>query len=127
MWRWQLQHGRQLRRTVLIHRQHQVLQRYIVSVVLGEKGAHRPVDDAICEDGVLGSLSLTLVKSARDLSDSVHSLIVLNAQREEINALPGFLRCGCRTKNRRVAIVHEHSAVGLLGHSVHIDTECSSG
>ena len=115
------QHSGQLRAAVGVHGHHDVVQRHVVAVILGEQGTHGAVDHAGGQHCVLGSLSLSLVEAAGDLTHSIKLLLELHAQGEEIDALSGFGGCGCGGQYHCVAIVHENGAVCLGSHSAYLN------
>ena len=67
-------HGNDLRTTRRIYRHYHIIQRHIIAIVLRKQRTHRPVDHAGGQDGILGCLSLSLIKSSRDLADGIHLL-----------------------------------------------------
>ena len=71
------QHCCQLRAAGGIYGKNQVVQGYVVPVILREQRTHGTVDNTGCKDGVLGSLTLTLVEASRDLSYGIQLLLVL--------------------------------------------------
>ena len=62
------QHSGQFRAAVRINGHYDIIQRNIIAVILWEQRAHGAVDHTACKDSVLRCLSLSLVKSSRDLS-----------------------------------------------------------
>ena len=111
--RWRIQHGRQLRAAVRVHAHHQVVQGHVISVILGEQGPHGAVDDSGGEDGVLGSLSLSLVEASGDLATEYNFLLIFHAQGEEIDPLSGLCGRGRPWKEPPCRRMHERGAVGL--------------
>ena len=75
---------------------------------------------------MFAGFSLSLIESAGDLSHSVHLLLVLHAQGEEIDSLPGLVGGSGGGQNHRIAIVHERGAVGLFCHTVNINCQGSA-
>ena len=73
------QHCCQLRAAGGIYGKNQVVQGYVVPVILREQRTHGTVDNTGCKDGVLGSLTLTLVEASRDLAYGIQLLLVLYA------------------------------------------------
>ncbi len=111
------QHSGELRTAVRINGHNDVVQRYIVAVVLGEERTHGAVNYAGGEDGVLRSLSLSLIKAAGNLSHCVLFFLIFHAQGKEINAFPGLCGCGGRGQNHGVPVMHKCGTVGLSRHS----------
>ena len=72
-------HSHQLGTTLGIYAHYHVVQGYVVTVILGEQGTHRSVDDTAGQNCVLACFSFSFVESARDFSNGVHLLFVLNA------------------------------------------------
>ena len=121
------EHSRELGGAIRVYAHHQILERHIVPIVFREQRAHRAVNDAVRQNRILGGLSLTLHKAAGNLADSILALIVFDGEREEINPLSRLLRSGCRGEHNGIAVVHQHSAVGLCTHSSDFCRQGSSG
>ena len=81
---------------------------------LGETGADRTVDHARSQRALLGRTGLTLEITARDATDCVHLLDVVDGQREEVVIL--FLAGNdSRHEYGSVALTDEHCTRRLLG------------
>ena len=119
-------HGYQLWTTLGIYAHYHVVQGYVVTVILGEQGTHRSVDDTAGQNSVLACLAFSLVETAGDLTHSVHFLFVLYTQREEIDTVSGLLGSGCGTENSGITIVHECTSVCLLTYTVDINHQRSA-
>ena len=79
------QHGRKLRTALRIDRHYHIIERYIISVIFREKRTHRTVDHAGSQNCILRCLSLSFIKSARNLSYCIKLLFIFHTEREEIN------------------------------------------
>ena len=119
-------HCYQLGTTLGIYAHYHVVQGYVVTVILGEQGTHRSVDDTAGQNSVLACLALSLIEAAGDLTHSVHFLFVLYTQREEIDTVSGLLGSGCGTENSGITIVHECTSVCLLTYTVDINHQRSA-
>ena len=73
------QHCCQLRAAGGIYGKNQVVQGYVVPVILREQRTHGTVDDTGRQNRVLGRLALTLVEASRDLAYGIQLLLVLYA------------------------------------------------
>ena len=120
------QHSSQLRAAVGIYAHYQVVQGNVVSVIAGEQRTHRTVDNTGSQNSVLAGLTLSLIETAGDLTYSVHLLFVLNAQREEIDALTGLSGSGSGGQNYGITIVHQSSAIGLSSYTSDINAQGTS-
>ena len=65
------QHGCQLRAAVRVHAHYNVVQGYVVAVILRKQRTHGAVDNAAGQNCILRSLALPLVESAWNLSYGV--------------------------------------------------------
>ena len=87
----------------------------VVVVALREERADRPVGEAHRQDGRLRWARLALDEAARDLAGGIHSLLVVDGEREEVRALARILAGdGCR-QDDRVSVTENDGAIGLLG------------
>ena len=121
------EHSCKFRAAVLIYRKNKILKCYVISIIFREQRTHRTVDDTVCQDRILRCFTLSLIKSSRDLSYSVHSLIILYAEWEEINSFSRLVRCCCCTQYSCVTIMHQHCTIRLFCHTVNIHAQCSAG
>ena len=110
-------HTEYFRRNVGVNRQNRCDNRdvvgYIISVILGEKGTHRSVDNTRCKNSMLRRLALTSGKSAGDFADCVHFLFVVNAQREKVHTVTRGFAHRCVDHNHGVTATHDARTVGL--------------
>ena len=86
---------RNLRIAVRVHTHDQIVQGYVISVILREQRSHGTVNNTGSQCGMLAGFALTFVESSRDLAYSIHLFFVIHAQREEVNTLTRFVRCSC--------------------------------
>src|SRR5699024_8523852 len=70
--------------------------RDVIAQILGEQRAHRAVDLAGSQDGALGRAALTAQERARDAADRIQALLKVDREREEVDAVAGLGRSGCR-------------------------------
>jgi len=84
-------HSHQLGAAGRIYGKHQVIQGYIISVILREQRAHGTVDNTARQNGVLAGLSLSFIEASGNLSYGIQLFFIFNAQREEINSFSGLL------------------------------------
>ena len=82
---------------------------------LGEERAQRAVDQAAGEDGVLAGTAFAAVPAAGDVTHGVELLLIIDAEREEIDAGTGRLGDGGVDQHGGVAVADEGGAAGLLG------------
>ena len=112
---------------VLVHAENEVVQQNVVPVILREQRAHRTVDDTARQHGMLRGTALSSEETAGDLSDCVHLLFVIHAQREEIDPFAGLRRRGGGGKDYGVTVVHERGAAGLRGNAADLDLQGTAG
>ena len=86
----------------------------LVAEAVGEGRADWTVDHASSEGGLLGGTALTLEIAARDAAGSVHLLVEVDGQREEVVVL-ALLGNDDRGEHGGVALLDERGAGGLLG------------
>ena len=110
-------HGNQLGTALRIHTHDHAFKRHVISHVLREKRAHRPVDDTAGQNGIFRSLSLSLIETAGHLPDRVILLGIFHRKREKIHPVPGCGRLCCRAEDCCIAVVHESASVCLLADS----------
>ena len=119
-------HGRDLRRIVLVNGENRVDDRDVVSEVLREQRPDRSVDNAGRENRLLGGLALSLEESAGDLAYGVQFFLIVYAEREKVDSVSGRLG-RCRGRNdHRVAVTNQDRAVGQLGHLAGFNRERSA-
>ena len=104
-----------------VGRQHQRDDLGLVAPAVREERADRPVDQAAGEHFLLGRLAFALEESAGDAARRVGVFLVVDRQREEVDA---FARVGRRAggdEHHRVARADDDGAVGLLGQPAGLD------
>ena len=88
---------------------------------LGEAGANRTVDHACSQRALLGRTRLALEVTARDATDGVHFLDVVDGQREEVVILFLAGDDSCH-EHGGVALADEYCAGRLLGELARLET-----
>ena len=72
------QHSNHFRIALGIYSHNQVVQSYIIAVILRKQRTHGTVDDTGGQDRMLACFSLSLIKATRNLSYSVHFLFIFH-------------------------------------------------
>ena len=86
----------------------------VVSHILGEKRTDRTVDHTGSEYSLFGGLALSLHKGAGNSSYGIKSLLIVNGEGEEVNAL-SWLNAGCNICHYYgLAVFYPTGAVGKL-------------
>src|SRR5439155_1738748 len=75
------------------------------------------------EDLLFDWPALTLAIPPGDPAAGVRPLTVLDGEGEEVLALGGALRSHARGQHHRLAVAHDHRAIGLLGHLPGLELE----
>ena len=88
-------HSSNLWSIVMLYGQYGGYDLHIVSIALWEQRTDWTVNQAAAQDGRLTRTTLSLYKTARNLAYGVHLLLVVNGQREEVNAFTRLLGSGC--------------------------------
>ena len=96
-------------------------QSNVVAQILGEEGTDGTVDDTGGQNGLLRGLALSLQVTAGDLTGSVHSLLEIDGEGQEVDAVAGLLRSGSAAKNSGVAVANQAGAVGKAGDLTGLD------
>ena len=109
-------HSSNLRCIVVLYGKDGSHNLHIVSIALREQRTDRTVNQAAAQNSRLARTSLSLYKTARNLADSVHLLLIVNGQREEVNALARLLRSGSSNQNNGLTITNQSSTICLLCH-----------
>ena len=107
-------HGEDVGVVLLVRREDGQDDLDVVLVALREEGANRAVGEAHGQDGRLRRARLALDEAARDLARGVHPLLVVNGEREEVDALAGLRRDGGRQEHG-VSVADQDRTIGLLG------------
>ena len=116
-------HSGDLGGAVVIHGHDGEGQSHVVAQILGEQGTDGTVDDAGGQNGLLGGLTLALQITAGDLTGSVHSLVEVHGQGQEVDAVAGLLGSGGAAENGGVAVAAEAGAVGQAGKLTGLDDQ----
>ena len=88
----------------------------VVAQVLREQRTDGTVDAAGRKDRLFRRSALSSLEGAGDTADGVHFLLEVDGEREEIDAFPGFVRCGHGAEHDRFAIAGQDGGVGELSH-----------
>ena len=86
----------------------------LVAITVGERGPQGPVDQAGCEYGTLRRPPFTAEERPGYLAGSVHSLLDVNREREEINAFRCVWGGVSRSEDEGVPDPPDYRALGLL-------------
>ena len=96
---------------------------HIVAHLLGEQGAHGAVHHAAGQDGPLAGTALAAHKAAGDAAGGVQLFLILHAQGEEVDALPGLGAHGDVAQHHRLAVADQGAGVGQPAHLAHFCLE----
>ena len=114
-------HGGHLGGAVIVHAHDSALDAHVVAEVVGEQGAHGPVDQAGSQNGGQGGTALTAHEGAGDAAHSVQLLLKLNGEGEEVDAVTGTGRDGNGHQHGGLAVLNHSGSAGQLGHLAHLD------
>ena len=114
-------HGGHLGRAVVVHAHHGAGDAHVVAEVIGEQGAHGPVDQAAGQHGGQRGAALTAHEAAGDAAHGIQLLLKLHRQGEEIHAVTGTGGHGDGHHHGGLAIGDHGGGVGQLGHLAHLD------
>ena len=92
-----------------------------------EQRPDRPVDQPRGQRFLLGRAALALEEAAGDLAGGEGLLLVVDGEREEVDAGPLFPGGDDGGEDRGVAVGGEHRAVGLTGDPTGFENELASG
>ena len=90
------EHRYKFRAACRVNAHNHIVQRNIVSVIFRKQRPHRSVDDTACQNGILGCLAFSLIKSARNFTYRIQFFFIFHAAREKVNSFSRFLRSRCR-------------------------------
>ena len=119
-------HGYYFRRAVLIYGHYCCNDSYVVSVILREQRTQRSVDTSCCQDCFFGRSAFSFDETAGDFTYGIQSFFVINAQREEVNAISGLFGCSCSNQYSGIAVTQQYSAVSLFCYSADFSCQCSA-
>ena len=114
-------HGGHLGGAVVVHAHDGALDAHVVAEVVGEQGAHGPVDQAAGQHGGQRGAALTAHEAAGDAAHGIQLLLKLHRQGEEVDAVPGTGRDGDGHHDGSVAVLDHGAGAGQLGHLAHLD------
>ena len=120
------QHCSDFRRAIVIHTPCTCHNHYVVPEALREQRSQRTVNQTGCENCLLARLPLSLDISSRNLSDTIHLLFVITAQREEIDVLSRFLRCSCCAVHYGLTVTNRYLSICLLAYLSDLELQQSS-
>ena len=84
-----------------------------VAPAIGEQRAHRAIDQARDKRLLLGRAAFALEIAAGDSASGVEFLLIIDGERQKIDALPPFLGGDHRRQHFGLAVGSHHGAVGL--------------
>ena len=99
----------------------------LVAVAVGEQRADRPVDQAGDQRLVLGRAAFALEEAAGDPAGGVDLLLVVDGEREEVDAGLGLLHRHHGGEHRGLAIGGDDGAVGLAGDLAGLERQLAAG
>ena len=91
-----------------------------------EQRPDRPVDQARGERFLLARAAFALEKAAGNLAGGVGLLLVVDGQREEVDAGSRTFRCDHGRQHAGFAVLGEHGSVGLAGDAPRLKAELAS-
>ena len=115
--------GGDLRGAIPVHAHDGSHDGHVVAEVAGEEGTDGAVDDTAGQDALLAGTALAAHEAAGDAAHSVHLLLKVNAEGEEVDAVTGTGRGGGGDENGGLTVGHQHGGVGQLGHLAHLQGE----
>ena len=104
-------HCGNLGRAVGVNRHHGQGQRHIVAQIFREQGADRAVDHTGGEHRFLRGFALSFQIPAGDFARGVHSLVIVNRQRQEIDPVARAHGRGGTAENGGLAVANQARAV----------------
>ena len=119
-------HAGDLMRAVGIHCHDGQRNRNVVAQILREQGADRAVDDARGQNCLLARATLAAQEAAGDLACRIHSLLEVDREGQEVDAVAGLFRRGCAGKHDGLAVADEAGAVGKAGELAGLDHKRSA-
>ena len=111
---------------VLLYGQYGSYNLYIISIALWEQRTNRTVNETAAQNCRLARTTFSLYKTARNLANGVHLLLIINGQREEINALTRLLRSGSSNQYNGFTITNQNSTICLLCHLASLNGKSSA-
>src|SRR5205814_989665 len=94
-----------------------------VLVALGEEWPDWPVGQAAGEDGILAGPTLALNKTAGDFPGGVHAFLVIDSEREEVDAFPGTAGANDGGQHHGIAVAHRDGAIGQASQAAGLEFE----
>ncbi len=95
----------------------------VAAEIVGEQRADRPVDQTGRESLAIGQSAFALEVAARNAAGGERLLLIVDGEREEIDAGLRRLRGDDRCENRRLAPGRQHRAVGLPSDAASLENE----
>ena len=96
---------------------------HLVAEALRPERPDRPVDHSRRQRGSLGRAALSLEEAARDLPGSVHPLLDVDREREEVGVRPGVGPANCCREDHCLAGAADDCAVRLLGELARLEDD----
>ena len=119
-------HSQHFGSAVLIYGHYCCNDRYVISVIFREQRTQRSIDTSCCQNSFFGRSAFSFDETAGDLTNGVQSFFVIDAQREEIDTVSGFIGCCCSYQNSCIAVTHQSCAVCLFCYSADFSCQCSA-
>ena len=114
-------HGGHLGGAVIVHAHDGALDAHVVAEVVGEQGAHGPVDQAAGQHGGQRGTALPAHEGAGDAAHGVQLLLKVHGEGEEVHAVPGAGGHGDGHQHGGLAVGDHGGSGGQLGHLAHVD------
>ena len=121
------QHAAQLRRIVVVHRQHRSHHMHIVAAAFIKKRTDRTVNQTGIQNGGISRTAFTTQESSGHLAYGIHLFFIIHGQGEEISSLPRFLAGSSSHQHYRIAVSHQYSTIGLLCHLAGLNNKRTTG
>ena len=119
-------HSRNLWSVVMLYGHNCSYNLNIITITLWEQRTDRTVNETAAQNGRLPWTSLSLYKTAWNLTNGVHLFFIIHSQREEINTLSWLIRSRSCNQNNSLSIAHQNSTICLLSHFSGLNSKCAA-
>ena len=119
-------HSSKFRSIVLFNGQNRCHDLNIIAETFREQRTNRTVDESCAENGIARRTALAFDKAARNLTGSIHLLLIVNRQREEVYALARFSGSRSRNQHYRIAIANQCRTICLFRHLAVLNDELAA-
>ena len=99
----------------------------VIAQVLGEQRTHGAVDLAGSQDRLLRGTALAAHEGTRDTANCVQTLLEVNREREEVDAVAGLCRGGRGDQNNGLAVANQAGAVCQLCQLAGLNNQRTAG